>query len=492
MKTQNKGGRKAGDKGAKNGASGRRRANNAGTLEKRGNKWRARWTSYTPEGVPVRMTKTLDATNVADARKELDALTGAAGLMSEAHDLERVQTRLGGIRAEIQRIEDAKPALALADMFAAYKDSPRRKKKSGRSTMHQYELQIGKFVSWMSAHYPEAKEMRQVSEGIAEDFLKHIGKSHSPNTLNKYRVLLSAVWRTLGKTARCSGNPWDSFEYVQQSEDNGRRPLTMEELVRVCSSLTGEMRVLFALGLYTGLRLGDCCLMDWGSVDMVRRLIVTTPRKTKKRKTVVDIPIRPELYAVLDETPSARRTGYLVPDMAATYERDTSAVAARIRRVFEQAGFKTRAEVDGYKNRVAKIGFHSLRHTFVSLLGNSGASLALVQSLVGHANPMMTEHYFHAQTAALANAVGRLPSISFGTAEANATDAEAAQRPADAVVDVEAVVTADGTPKRLDALADALDAVAGVLADIRANGDADEIAEAERRVAEAAERLRRR
>ena len=216
---------------------------------------------------------------------------------------------------------------------------------------------------------------------------------------------------------------------------------------------------------------------------MVRRLIVTTPRKTKKRKTVVDIPIRPELYAVLDETPSARRTGYLVPDMAATYERDTSAVAARIRRAFEAAGFKTRAEVDGYANAVAKVGFHSLRHTFVSLLGNSGASLALVQSLVGHANPMMTEHYFHAQTAALANAVGRLPSISFGTAEANATDAEAAQRPADAVVDVEATVTADGTPKRLDALADALDAVAGVLADIRADGDADEIAEAERRVA---------
>ena len=60
----------------------------------------------------------------------------------------------------------------------------------------------------------------------------------------------------------------------------------------------------------------------------------------------------------------------------------------------------------------------------------------------------------------------------------------AAQSPADAVVDVEATVTAGGTPKRLDALADALAAVAGVLTDIRANGDADEIAEAERRVAE--------
>ena len=119
--------------------------------------------------------------------------------------------------------------------------------------------------------------------------------------------------------------------------------------------------------------------------------------------------------------------GYLMPDMAATYERDTSAVAARIRRAFEAAGFKTRAEVDGYANAVAKIGFHSLRHTFVSLMGNAGAPLALVQSIVGHSNPMMTAHYFHARTDALANAVGNLPAITTGEtidAEASTSSVE--------------------------------------------------------------------
>lgn len=484
MKTQNKGGRKAGDKGAKNGASGRRRANNAGTLEKRGNKWRARWTSYTPEGVPVRMTKTLDATNVADARKELDALTGAAGLMSEAHDLERIQTRLGGIRAEIKKLEDAKPALALADMFGAYESSPFRSQKSGRDTMRQYELQIGRFVAWVAVHYPEVTEMRQVTKEIATAFLSDFGKTISPNTYNKYTTILRSAWQTLGEQARCKGNPWEGVKRKEQSDENGRRALTTEELTRVCSTLTGEMRTLFALGMYTGLRLGDCCLMTWDKIDMVRRMIVTIPRKTKKKRIAVEIPLHPELHAVLDETPSAERSGYLLPKTAETYQRDRSTITDRIRRVFEVAGFKTREEVDGYANAVAKIGFHSLRHSFVSLMGNAGAPLALVQSIVGHSNERMTQHYFHAQTAALANAVGQLPSIICGTAEANATDAEAAQRPADAVVDVEATVTADGTPKRLDALADALDAVAGVLADIRANGDADEIAEAERRVAE--------
>jgi len=426
-----KGGRREGDSGRANGANGRRRANNTGTLEKRGNKWLARWYVYTPQGKRVRKSQTIDASGIDEARERLRELTEGNALMSAEKDLKRDMERIQGIRAELQRVEDAKPALALSDMFEAFERSPNRPQKSGSDTMRQYELQAGRFVSWMAAHYPEAREMRQVSRDVAADFLSSLGKQVSPNTYNKYVVLLRAIWRTMGETARCTVNPWDGIARKMQSDGNGRRALTIEELTRVCSTLTGEMRVLFALGIYTGLRLGDCALMDWGTVDMARRVIVTTPRKTKKHKTVVEIPLHPALFAILDETPARRRMGYIMPDMAATYERDTSAVAARIRRTFEAAGFSTRAEVDGYSCRVAKIGFHSLRHSFVSLMGNAGAPLALVQSIVGHSNPMMTAHYFHARTDALANAVGKLPSITDGTADADAIDVEAATSPAE-------------------------------------------------------------
>lgn len=417
-------GRKKGHKARANGANGRRRANNTGTLERRGDKWRARWVVYTPQGKCIRKSKTIAADGIDAARLQLRELTEGGALMSAEKDLKRDIERLQGVRAEIQRFEDSRPALSLADMFAAYEDSPNRPQKSGRDTMRMYEMQIGRFVAWMAAHYPEATEMRQVSKEVATEFLSDFGKTISPNTYNKYTALLRAVWRTLGEKARCTVNPWDGVRRKIQSEENGRRALTVEELARVCSTLTGEMRILFALGLYTGLRLGDCCLIDWGAVDMVRRMIVTVPRKTKKQRTVVSIPIHPALFAILDETPRARRTGYLLPDMAATYSRDTSAVAARIRRAFESAGFTTRAEVDGYKNAVAKVGFHSLRHSFVSLMGNAGAPLALVQSIVGHSNPMMTAHYFHARTDALASAVGNLPALM-----GDAIDAEAATSP---------------------------------------------------------------
>lgn len=463
MGKQRCGGRKPGDGGAKNGAAGRRRSNRAGTLEKRGNKWRARWTSYTPEGKPVRMTKTLAATNIADARKELDALTGEAGLMSAANDLARIQTRLGGIRAEMQKIEDAKPALALADMFEAFERSPHRPQKSGSDTMRQYRLQIGRFVSWMEAQHPEALEMRQVSKDIANEFLADFGGKVSPNTYNKYVALLALVWKVLGESARCMLNPWDGVQRKALPKTNGRRALTVEELTRVTADLTGEMRILFALGIYTGLRLADCALMDWGKIDLARRVIVTIPRKTAKTGTAVEIPIHPVLAGMLADIPPESRNGYLLPETAEAYLHDSARITDKVQRIFNSAGIKTRKEVDGYAKAVAEVGFHSLRHSFVSLMGNRGAPLALVQSIVGHSNPMMTAHYFHARTDALANAVNALPAVMGET-----IDAEASTSPADGETAAGATATAAGAKARMQALDAALDA-------IRKHGDKAEI-----------------
>ena len=310
---------------------------------------------------------------------------------------------------------------------------------SGAATLAHYEGEVERFVDWMAVHYPEAKEMRQVSRDVAAAFLADFGAKVSPNTYNKYVSLLRLVWRTIGEEAKCGLNPWDGVRRKVQPKTNGRRALTVDELAKVTADLTGEMRLLFAFGIYTGLRLGDCALMEWGKIDMVRRAIITTPRKTAKNGKEVEIPLHPVLYALLDETPEQKRSGYVMPETAELYERDNSAVAKRIRAIFEGAGIATTKEVEGYSQAVAEVGFHSLRHSFVSLMGNAGAPLALVQSIVGHANPMMTAHYFHARTDALANAVGNLPMLMGETVDAAAISADAptghAERDANASVD---------------------------------------------------------
>jgi hypothetical protein len=63
------------------------------------------------------------------------------------------------------------------------------------------------------------------------------------------------------------------------------------------------------------------------------------------------------------------------------------------------------------KRAVIEVGFHSLRHTFVSLCRESNAPLAVVESIVGHSNPAMTRHYTHIGELAAGRAVALLPSV---------------------------------------------------------------------------------
>jgi hypothetical protein len=63
------------------------------------------------------------------------------------------------------------------------------------------------------------------------------------------------------------------------------------------------------------------------------------------------------------------------------------------------------------KRAVVEVGFHSLRHTFVSLCRESGAPLAVVEAIVGHASPAMTRHYTHIGEAAARASVAALPSV---------------------------------------------------------------------------------
>ena len=45
--------------------------------------------------------------------------------------------------------------------------------------------------------------------------------------------------------------------------------------------------------------------------------------------------------------------------------------------------------------KVARFGFHSLRHSYVSLSAAAGVPVHVVQSVVGHGSPEMTRRYLH-------------------------------------------------------------------------------------------------
>lgn len=400
--------------------TGTRRTRGGGTLVKRGKVFFARWTL---EGKTYTQTTGTSSRREAEAR--LEEFTAPFRLGSEAQALETLTARLGGVQEEIARHEDSKPALPLANAWKAYTDSQKRP-DSGEGTLATYELQFNRFVSWMTSNFPKVKELRDVTEAQAEAFSRNLAKERSPNTHNKYITLLRAMWRILGKVAKATGNPWDGIT-LKTLDTHSRRALTLEELATIYKSVDGEMKTLFGLGLYTGLRLGDCALLKWSSVDMVRRIITAVPSKTARHTNgkAVIVPIHSALLSILSESYRQGLKGFVLPELAEMYHRDHTALTKQIQSIFEACGIQTQSQVAKRSQNSVDVGFHSLRHTFVSLSANAGTPLAVVQSIVGHSSQAMTEHYYHASADAVSKAVNALPSMGDNVPQ---IEAEAVQK----------------------------------------------------------------
>jgi integrase len=249
---------------------------------------------------------------------------------------------------------------------------------------------------------------------------------------------LRYVFRIVKDNARLTEDVWAKAK-TKTLVTQSRRELTIAELKKVCDAAQGELKLLFAIGLYTGLRLGDCCTLKWGEVDLRRGMIRRIPNKVMRRHPVpVVIPIHPDLRNMLAKIPANECDKlFVLPKTASTYlNSGRSLVTDSIQRHFRACGIETTEARENGALPIVRVGFHSLRHTFVSLSREAGAPLATVEAIVGHHSVAMTQHYSHVSELAAKNAVALLPSV---TGDVDAM--KLAKRPPDEILrDVQAIV----------------------------------------------------
>ena len=115
----------------------------------------------------------------------------------------------------------------------------------------------------------------------------------------------------------------------------------------------------------------------------------------------------PELREILGRVPADQRHGYVCPGFA---EEAKSAAVSRVKMALQALGIQTTREVVGMNGQVRRAcvkGFHSFRHTAITLALRNGAGVAQVKRLAGHASERMQARYTHlgAEDAGRANAV---------------------------------------------------------------------------------------
>lgn len=394
-----------------------------GYLIKRGRKYYAVWTVG-----GKKFMQTTGKTTEKEAKTRLAEIMEPFLIEDEVKTLQNITAKIQIRRGDLVTAEDRNnPPLTISKTWDEYLASSNRP-DSGPETLNQYENHFDQFAAWLKEHHPEAVALRDVSRAIATEYAGYLtGRKLSPNRFNKHVRFLELFFRVLKDSARIQENPWDGIKRKRQNA-NSRRELTVEELRDVCKATSGEMRLLFALGIYTGLRLGDCATLRWGEVDLVRGRITRIPNKTASRNPKpVLVPVHPTLAAMLADTPPPARRGYVLPDTATLYEEDRIALTRKIQGHFIDCKVMTHRPGTGFeivkgedgkerlkstgKRAVLEVGFHSLRHTFVSLCRAADTPLSVVEAIVGHSNPSMTRHYTHTGDAAALAAVSALPSV---------------------------------------------------------------------------------
>ncbi len=350
-----------------------------------------------------------------EAEKAKARLMEIVSKQNEVESLRSIQHAIDDKQTEIDRLKDEQnPPLALAQAWAAFLRSTERH-DCGKSSLVTYEGIWSKFKTWAEREHPEAVMLRDISGDIAKSYLESMNHGKvAPKTFNSHLNFLKYLFRVLATEGRLTENVWKKAK-LKANIGLSRRELTIEELKKVCDAAKGEMKLAFAIGLYTGMRLGDVATLKWGEVDLKRHQIRRIPNKIARRlPQTITIPIHPALSAMLTEIPINERDHvYVLPQWADTYRnKSRSKLTEQIQKHFEDCGIKTtEAREVGTRAQVV-VGFHSLRHTFVSLCRESNAPLAVVENIVGHHSASLTRHYTHISEQASTDAVALLPSLN--------------------------------------------------------------------------------
>jgi len=354
----------------------------------------------------VKKTCSTGTTNKVEAEKFRASYTIPLQAKTKAERINKLKHEIEDIKQQIAEDEKKQPALKVSEALETYLDG---QPDLADGTRKVYTERWNRFVRFVDKRFGKGvAEMRQITPEIAEDFEIELKKTTQSATYNGYLMLFRLLWRKLKKKAKIETDPWADFEN-RHVVSRTRRNLTVEETKRVFEAAKGDWKILIALGLYTGMRLIDCCHLDWSAVNLKERTVKVIPQKSKKRLPLpFPIPLHPDLYKLLIATPIDKRHGKVIQECSDAY--DNGSANYKIKRLFESCGIVTN-EMGANGRKASVASFHSYRSFFCSWGLAHNISLCTLQALVGHANSKMTEHYIRTTDNDVSKCINVLPSL---------------------------------------------------------------------------------
>jgi integrase len=290
----------------------------------------------------------------------------------EARKLKR-QIDAGG--DPLGEIEAERGAPTIGDLIQRFiaEHLPRKKPLTRRQHVRMIERHVRPALGQM--------KVAAVSWSDIDALHRRITKSGSPVAANRVIAVVSKMFSLAVRWGLRPDHPVKGIE--RNTEHKRQRYPSNDELRRLTAALDKhpdqQAADILRLCLFTGCRSGEAMAARWDDIGLTAGTW-TKPGSTTKQKTTHVAPLSAPARKLLSALRKRTNSEWVFPADSATGHRST--VQKTWRGVCKTAG-------------IAHLRIHDLRHGFASQLVSSGASLPLIGSLLGHANPVTTSRYAH-------------------------------------------------------------------------------------------------
>ena len=313
--------------------------------------------------------------------------------------------------------ESGAKKVTFKEAWEIFKATPKKKEQS-EHTEGDYKSCWFKLADWCKEKH-KIEYIHEIDEAIALQYLSHLWGTHiSPRRFNQYIIAFRYIYKLLKTPTGITENPWLAMDKKEQ-DTISKKPLGIKEIKAVFAKAEDELKILLAIGGYTALRLGDCCLMKWASIEFDKMQIRLEPSKTSRRRKEVIIPMHPFLENLLkallgdnyEEILPNMADEYILPNISSDYLKNASEVTDDVQELFIKCGIKTQVKRKKEGRAQAVYGFHSLRHSFVTILAENNVAESVAMKLVGHSSIAVHRIYQHVRSEHKENAIAQLPTL---------------------------------------------------------------------------------
>lgn len=248
------------------------------------------------------------------------------------------------------------------------------------------------------AKYFKGKYLHQIDSLTIRQFMAQRIKKVKPASVNRdFSMLKSMFNRAFEWGMYPDNNPTKGIKKIPEN-NNRCRWLTEQEQALLLSHCQGLLKTLVIVALKTGMRWGEIINLKWQQVpnsnyvDFGNDTIVVHESMSKSKKSRF-IPMAMTVRKALVELPRIAGNEYIF--LNSKTDKPLGSVKVSFKTALRKAG-------------ISNFKFHDLRHTFASQLVKNGVDLYVVQKLLGHATPNMTQRYAHLKSDVLKEAISKI------------------------------------------------------------------------------------